>query len=99
MNKYLRVKVQARVLRTIDKGGGLDEYLMGESPARIRELGMEGWKMRWRLMQTDWGRESVKKRRVELGVRPEGVEMMLNDAILLGEEEQQADEEMGRGRR
>ncbi|KAL9010681.1 MAG: hypothetical protein Q9173_004411 [Seirophora scorigena] len=87
MNRYLRVKVQARVLRTIDKEGGLDEYLMGESHARIKELGMEGWKMRWRLMQTGWWMDRVKRRRLELGLRPEGVDMVLSDAELLGEEE------------
>ncbi|KAL9015803.1 MAG: hypothetical protein Q9185_006817 [Variospora sp. 1 TL-2023] len=86
MNRYLRVKVQARVLRTIDKVGGLDEYLMGDSPARIKELGMEGWKMRWRLMQTGWWRERVKRRRMEMGLRPEGVDMLLSDAELLGED-------------
>ncbi|KAI4140503.1 MAG: hypothetical protein LQ341_003810, partial [Variospora aurantia] len=86
MNRYLRVKVQARVLRTIDKVGGLDEYLMGDSPARIKELGMEGWKMRWRLMQTGWWRERVKRRRMEMGLRPEGVNMLLSDAELLGED-------------
>ncbi|KAI4115638.1 MAG: hypothetical protein LQ345_003810 [Seirophora villosa] len=87
MNRYVRVKVQARVLRTIDKEGGLDEYLMGDSHARIKELGMKGWRMRWRLMQTGWWKERVKRRRIELGLRPEGVEMVLSDAELLGEEE------------
>ncbi|KAI4088471.1 MAG: hypothetical protein LQ344_006052 [Seirophora lacunosa] len=87
MNRYVRVKVQARVLRTIDKEGGLDEYLMGDSHARIKELGMKGWRMRWRLMQTGWWKERVKRRRIELGLRPEGVEMVLGDAELLGEEE------------
>ncbi len=62
MDRYLRVKVQARVLRTIDKVGGLDEYLMGESPARIKELGMEGWRMRWRLMKTEWGQQRRRER-------------------------------------
>lgn len=89
--------MRARVLRTIDKVGGLDEYLMGESPARIRELGMEGWKMRWRLMKTEWGQQRLKERRIGLGLRPEGVEMMLDDAILLGdEEEQQGETEQGK---
>ncbi|KAL8961522.1 MAG: hypothetical protein Q9193_001931 [Seirophora villosa] len=87
MNRYVRVKVQARVLRTIDKEGGLDEYLMGDSQARIKELGMKGWRMRWRLMQTGWWKERVKRRRIELGLRPEGVEMVLSDAELLGEVE------------
>lgn len=79
--------MQARVLRTIDKVGGLDEYLLGESPARIKELGMEGWKMRWRLLQDRGVKERLRRRRVELGLRPQGAEMFLSDAELLGETE------------
>ncbi|KAL8993761.1 MAG: hypothetical protein Q9169_006107 [Polycauliona sp. 2 TL-2023] len=86
LGKYMQVRVQARVLRTIDKVGGLDEYLLGESPARIRELGMEGWKMRWRLLQDRGVKERLRRRRVELGLRPQGTEMFLSDAELLGEE-------------
>ncbi|KAL9633047.1 MAG: hypothetical protein Q9204_003558 [Flavoplaca sp. TL-2023a] len=91
LGKYMQVRVQARVLRTIDKVGGLDEYLLGESPARIKELGMEGWKMRWRLLQDRGVKERLKKRRIELGLRPQGPEMFLSDAELLGEEESMAD--------
>ncbi|KAL8717770.1 MAG: hypothetical protein Q9225_005017 [Loekoesia sp. 1 TL-2023] len=93
LNRYIRVKVQARVLRTIDKVGGLDEYLLGESPARIKELGMEGWRMRWQLMQTESVKERLRKRRAELGVRPEGQEMWLDDRELLGEEKREEEEE------
>lgn len=50
LQKFVAVKVQARVLRTIDKVGGLDEYLLGNKPARIRELGVEGWRLRWEVM-------------------------------------------------
>ena len=87
----MQVRVQARVLRTIDKVGGLDEYLLGESPARIKELGMEGWKMKWRLLQDKGVKERLRRRRVELGLRPQGPEMFLSDAELLGEKESMAD--------
>lgn len=83
--------MQARVLRTIDKVGGLDEYLLGESPARIKELGMEGWKMRWRLLQDRGVKERLRRRRIELGLPPQGPEMFLSDAELLGEEESMVD--------
>ncbi|KAL8783466.1 MAG: hypothetical protein Q9213_004603 [Squamulea squamosa] len=92
LQKYVQVRVQARVLRTIDKVGGLDEYLLGESPARIRELGMEGWKMRWRLMQDRGVKERLRKRRVELGLPSSGPKMFLSDAELLGEAETILDE-------
>ncbi|KAL8917179.1 MAG: hypothetical protein Q9172_005951 [Xanthocarpia lactea] len=89
--KYMQVRVQARVLRTIDKVGGLDEYLLGESPARIKELGMEGWKMRWRLMQDRGVKERLRRRRVELGLPPQGLEMFLSDTELLDEDQGMVD--------
>jgi large subunit ribosomal protein L28 len=58
MARFVRVRVQARVLRTIDKVGGLDEYLLGGKAARLRELGMGGWKLRAMIMRT----EKVKER-------------------------------------
>ncbi|KAI4241517.1 MAG: hypothetical protein L6R40_004496 [Gallowayella cf. fulva] len=105
LEKNIRVRVQARVLRTIDKVGGLDEYLLGESPARVRELGMAGWKMRWRLMQDPGVKKRLMKRRLELGLSSRGPDMLLSDAELLGEEEEVVDETKkglgkgGRGRR
>ncbi|KAL8710749.1 MAG: hypothetical protein Q9220_004767 [cf. Caloplaca sp. 1 TL-2023] len=86
LNKFVKVKVQARVLRTIDKVGGLDEYLLGESPARIRELGMGGWKLKWHLLQDRGVKERLRKRRSELGVRARGAEVWLPDEELLGKD-------------
>ena len=63
--------MQARVLRTIDKVGGLDEYLLGNKPARIKELGVEGWRLRWEVMRTPKIRDRIKAERVRLGL-PEG---------------------------
>ncbi|KAL8914720.1 MAG: hypothetical protein Q9171_000733 [Xanthocarpia ochracea] len=91
LQKYIQVRVQARVLRTIDKVGGLDEYLLGDSPARIKELGMEGWKLRWRLMQDRGVKEKLRRRRVELGLPPQGLEMFLSDTELLNEEQGMVD--------
>ena len=45
------MKVATRVLRTIDKVGGLDQYLLGEKAGRVKELGVEGWRLRWRVMK------------------------------------------------
>ena len=60
--------MQARVLRTIDKVGGLDEYLLGDKPARIKELGVEGWRLRWRVMRTGKVREKFRRERERLGL-------------------------------
>lgn len=65
------MKVQARVLRTIDKVGGLDEYLLGGKRARVKELGMGGWALRWRIWQTEMVTERFRRDRERLGV-PEG---------------------------
>lgn len=47
LNVQMTLPVVARVSRTIKKCGGLDEYLTGDKPARIKELGLLGWKLRW----------------------------------------------------
>ncbi|KAF6237678.1 hypothetical protein HO173_003879 [Letharia columbiana] len=66
--RFVQVKVQARVLRTIDKCGGLDEYLLGEKAGRIKELGVEGWRLRWLVMRTGKVRRRVKEQRAALGL-------------------------------
>ncbi|KAM0794729.1 ribosomal L28 family-domain-containing protein, partial [Usnea florida] len=68
LGHFVRVKVQARVLRTITKCGGLDEYLLGEKPARIKELGLEGWRLRWLVMKSDKVRERFAREREKLGL-------------------------------
>ncbi|KAI9666940.1 MAG: 39S ribosomal protein L24, mitochondrial [Alyxoria varia] len=51
LQKFVKCKVSARVLRTIDKVGGIDEYVCGRSSARVNELGHWGWGFRWLVMQ------------------------------------------------
>lgn len=73
LGRFLKVKVTSRVLRTLDKLGGLDEYLVGsDAPARIKELGVIGWELRWRVMQTKGYRERVLAQRRELGLPERG---------------------------
>lgn len=81
LNRTVQVRVSARVLRTIDKLGGLDEYLLGEKEARIKELGESGWWLRWAVMQTNAVRKRFQRERVALGLEKEdtiaeGFEMM-----------------------
>ncbi|KAJ4385920.1 hypothetical protein N0V85_007985 [Neurospora sp. IMI 360204] len=65
---FVRTRVTTRVLRTIDKVGGLDEYLLGHKAARVKELGPWGWMLRWRIMQTPEVRERFAKEREALGL-------------------------------
>ncbi|KAK3343517.1 hypothetical protein B0T25DRAFT_554524 [Lasiosphaeria hispida] len=67
---FVRTRVTTRVLRTIDKCGGLDEYLLGIKPARVAELGPWGWRLRWRIMQSPTLREKLNLERVKLGLDP-----------------------------
>lgn len=72
LGTFVSVKVQARVLRTIDKVGGLDTYLLGDKPARIKELGIEGWRLRWKVSRTPSVRRRIGEERVRLGLPVEG---------------------------
>lgn len=68
LSEYIQVKVTTRVLRTIDKCGGLDEYLVGEKTGRIKELGMKGWELRWRVMNSPWWRNRCKADLEKMGM-------------------------------
>ncbi|KAK6201064.1 uncharacterized protein RJT21DRAFT_120035 [Scheffersomyces amazonensis] len=51
LNKSLSLKVSTKVLKTITKEGGLDSYLLKDKPARIKTLGVLGWKLRYDVMK------------------------------------------------
>ncbi|EXJ89475.1 hypothetical protein A1O3_02542 [Capronia epimyces CBS 606.96] len=65
LDKELKIPVTARVRRTIQKCGGLDEYVTGTKPARIKELGLLGWKLRWLVMTSPKWQEKFAKQRKE----------------------------------
>ena len=51
LKKKIKLRITSNVLKTIDREGGLDEYLLKQSEKRIKELGPLGWALRWTLMQ------------------------------------------------
>ncbi|KAF2424411.1 hypothetical protein EJ08DRAFT_652408 [Tothia fuscella] len=60
LSQYVRVKVSTRVLRTIDKCGGLDEYLLGEKRGwKWAEMGV--W-LAWKSWSTRYKRMMLKTR-------------------------------------
>ncbi|KAK4454871.1 hypothetical protein QBC34DRAFT_390981 [Podospora aff. communis PSN243] len=68
LRMFVRTRVTTRVLRTIDKVGGLDPYLLGIKAARIQELGPWGWRLRWRIMQSPSLRKQLNEEREKLGL-------------------------------
>ncbi|KAK0100833.1 39S ribosomal protein L24, mitochondrial [Cadophora gregata] len=79
LQDYIRLRITTRVLRTVDKVGGLDEYLLGEKAGRLKELGIGGWKLRWRIMQTDRVKERFRRQRELLGLPPKEDDLVTSD--------------------
>lgn len=80
---FVKIRITARVLRTVDKCGGLDEYLLGDKTQRIKELGMGGWKLRWRIMQTEKVKERFSLQRQRLGLPPKEDVLIGSDGNLV----------------
>lgn len=80
---FVRTRVTTRVLRTIDKAGGLDEYLLGRKPQRVKDLGPWGWRLRWRIMQSPALQERFALERAALGLPPkeEGTEILPDGTV------------------
>jgi large subunit ribosomal protein L28 len=111
LDVFVRTRVTTRVLRTIDKVGGLDAYLLGIKPARIQELGPWGWRLRWRIMQAPSLRKKLNEEREQLGLPTIPVDVMMpmegvsaeaagnmmaeTDKMLAGDEEIALGEESG----
>jgi large subunit ribosomal protein L28 len=72
LNTFIRTRITTRIIRTVDKVGGLDEYLLGNSKGRIKELGVGGWKLRWRVMQTQGAKQRFREERLALGLPEHG---------------------------
>jgi large subunit ribosomal protein L28 len=85
------LRITTRVLRTVDKVGGLDEYLLGEKAGRIKELGMGGWKLRWRIMQTEKCKERFRAERVRLRLPPKEEVLVGSDGMVASQEEVDAE--------
>jgi ribosomal protein L28 len=79
LNRFVQVRVSSRVLRTMDKLGGLDEYLLGEKETRIRELGQSGWWLRWAIMQTNTVKKRFAAERVALGLPADTEELRIEE--------------------
>lgn len=55
LNRFVKMRLTTRVLKTITKEGGLDNYVTKEKAARIKELGQFGWKLKYDVLQARLG--------------------------------------------
>ncbi|KAI2626883.1 hypothetical protein GGS21DRAFT_529638 [Xylaria nigripes] len=74
LNAFIRTRMTASILHTIDRLGGIDEYLLGSKAKRIKELGPAGWALRWKIMQTDAVKARFAAQRAALGLPPKDSE-------------------------
>ncbi|KAJ6260257.1 54S ribosomal protein L24 [Drechslerella dactyloides] len=68
LGEWVKCKLATNVLRTIDKVGGLDNYLLSEKPARLKELGPWGWELRHRLQCSKAIQRRYQEERVAMGL-------------------------------
>ncbi|KAH6618943.1 50S ribosomal protein L24 [Boeremia exigua] len=68
LRKRIKLRVTANVMKTIDREGGLDEYLLKGSAQRIKELGPIGWALRWTLMQRPEVIDRLRAEAAALGI-------------------------------
>lgn len=73
LGQWIRLRVVARVMRTIDKVGGLDNYVTGSSVARIKELGPAGWMLRYRIVRSPRMQRKFRAERERLGLPINGI--------------------------
>ena len=53
---------------TVDKVGGLDNYILGSKAARLEELGPLGWSLRYRLLNSKAVKNMHEDERLKLGI-------------------------------
>lgn len=51
LNKAISTRVSTKVLKTIDQEGGLDAYLLKDKSARVKTLGLYGWRLRYKVLK------------------------------------------------
>jgi large subunit ribosomal protein L28 len=69
----VKTRLTLRVLKTIRREDGLENYLLKSKPARIKELGPGGWNLRWLLTQSRPVQERFNEERVALGLEPKEI--------------------------
>ncbi|KAK7949315.1 mitochondrial 54S ribosomal protein bL28m [Apiospora aurea] len=77
LNMFVRTRLTTGVLRTIDKLGGIDNYLLGAKSRRLKELGPAGWRLRWKVMQSAPVQERWAREREAMGLPPKAHQLLV----------------------
>ncbi|KAH7075330.1 50S ribosomal protein-like protein L24 [Paraphoma chrysanthemicola] len=68
LKKKIKLRITSKVLKTMDREGGLDEYLLKDNEHRLKELGPLGWALRWTLLQKPEVVDRMRAQAAELGL-------------------------------
>lgn len=83
LEKKISTRVLTRVLKTIDKEGGLDNYLTKDKPARVKTLGAAGWKLRYDVLRAQELKEARQEVPETKEVIADGTRLTQNKKYLL----------------
>jgi large subunit ribosomal protein L28 len=70
LGMFIRTRLTTGVLKTVDKLGGIDNYLLGTKARRVKDLGPAGWRLRWKLIQSPAIQEQWAAEREAMGLPP-----------------------------
>lgn len=90
LGRLIKTKVSTKVLKTIDREGGLDNYLTKDKPARVKTMGLKGWKLKYEIMKQQELNELPKvEKNGELKqvyhIHPDGKQVLVGRTRLLRE--------------
>ncbi|KAF1997741.1 hypothetical protein P154DRAFT_524604 [Amniculicola lignicola CBS 123094] len=74
LKKKVKLRITAKVLKIIDREGGLDNYLLKDKESRIKELGPLGWDLRCTLLRRPAVIMSRRAEAAALGIDQEVIE-------------------------
>lgn len=84
LGRSVQARVSTRVLRTIDKVGGLDAYLLKDTAARVRDLGIHGWRLRCQIVGSGKMQAEFNHQREALGLPTLDYRAVTEEAVEAG---------------
>lgn len=73
LKRKIPIRVVASVLKTITNEGGLDNYLIKDTPMRIKQLGVAGWNLRYEVLSRMSEQERTEPKPVATGENGEPI--------------------------